>query len=516
MKKITYFFFLVLIAGCSLGSKSPKAIYTYTVDLKDLENDQAVITLDVSGLDEDTVDFVMAAYTPGFYEQLHNATLVTEVKASAEDGSNLPVIKADDNRWRIPNASSLTTITYRIDDVEEVREDVSASLPHENLFERGKGFQFIPAASFGYLDNVQTDSISINVTKPFGLSVFSAREKVTSEGQQLVYSASSIPELFKYPLLFTNQQSESFEELNTTIDVAWYSEDENLSSDQFLPAIQQAIKDVSAYMDIDFPAAYYSFQLWFLADQNLTEISSSHYNSSSVWVIPADRDFLKQESIQQAIYEQAVREFMHIYVSQYAQSWEMRAFDYGSPTPTKHLWYVEGTTEYLTKHMQVNKRKMSEAEFRDIINAKLRETKSYQAEKPLTELSRDIFDDPEGDVLSVIKGRGFFVSMILDIKLRSSSYGQRGLKQMIQVLAREYGADKSFYDGELFEIMANYTNQDLNAVYEQYVADTEPLPLQNIFNRVGYNFNTEQLEIIKDPYPGVDAVELQLSWLFGK
>jgi predicted metalloprotease with PDZ domain len=55
-------------------------------------------------------------------------------------------------------------------------------------------------------------------------------------------------------------------------------------------------------------------------------------------------------------------------------------------------------------------------------------------------------------------------------------------------LAKTYGKEKAFKDDELFDQIAKLTYPEIRTFFAKYVAGNEPLPLQEVLQRVGINY----------------------------
>jgi len=81
--------------------------------------------------------------------------------------------------------------------------------------------------------------------------------------------------------------------------------------------------------------------------------------------------------------------------------------------------------------------------------------------------------------------------MCLDIKLLQLSQGKYSIMNMIHDLSNKYGKQKGFKDDELFSEIEKFTYPEIRQFLDTYVAGPQPLPLQEIFNIVGVNYQPE-------------------------
>ena len=108
------------------------------------------------------------------------------------------------------------------------------------------------------------------------------------------------------------------------------------------------------------------------------------------------------------------------------------------------------------------------------------------------------------------------MNLLLDIKLRQLSGGKSGLKHLIQELSARYGNNKAFKDSELFDIIAGMTYPQIGAFLKAHVGVTEPLPLEEIFGLVGYEYDPVRNKVKPKDEAPERALQLREKWLFGE
>jgi predicted metalloprotease with PDZ domain len=87
--------------------------------------------------------------------------------------------------------------------------------------------------------------------------------------------------------------------------------------------------------------------------------------------------------------------------------------------------------------------------------------------------------------------KGALIGLALDLQLRVSSKGEKGLRDLILELSQKYGKDKPFKDKELFAEIEALTYPEIGEFFEKYVAGTTPLPLGELFEKVGIFYSPE-------------------------
>jgi predicted metalloprotease with PDZ domain len=112
--------------------------------------------------------------------------------------------------------------------------------------------------------------------------------------------------------------------------------------------------------------------------------------------------------------------------------------------------------------------------------------------------------------------------LCLDIKLRSLSKGERGLRDLMLDLSEKYGKEKAFKDDQLFAEITAMTYPEIGEFFDRYVkgtgplsADTavtgsiEPLPFEEVFEEIGIIYAPEHT--FEDYSLGIDNPDLGLT-----
>lgn len=87
--------------------------------------------------------------------------------------------------------------------------------------------------------------------------------------------------------------------------------------------------------------------------------------------------------------------------------------------------------------------------------------------------------------------RGAIVAGLLDLEILYRSGGRHGLREVVLELAAKYGPDTAFAEAEFFDEIAAMTYPEIRPFFERFIRDTEPLPVQESFARVGVEYLPE-------------------------
>ena len=149
-----------------------------------------------------------------------------------------------------------------------------------------------------------------------------------------------------------------------------------------------------------------------------------------------------------------------------------------------HLWLYEGVTEYSAGHVQVTEGLMPIESYLNVMAGKVRNSLIYEDDLPFTKMSSSVLTKHKDQYGNVYE-KGALIGMSLDIRLRQLSYGELGLQQLNQNLAKEFGKDKAFKDEELFGIITKLSYPEIADFFERYVAGKEALPIAEYLTEAG-------------------------------
>jgi predicted metalloprotease with PDZ domain len=116
--------------------------------------------------------------------------------------------------------------------------------------------------------------------------------------------------------------------------------------------------------------------------------------------------------------------------------------------------------------------------------------KNYSDTLPFTKMSSQVLHEYKKQYGNVYQ-KGALITMCLDIKLLQLSHGKYGIINLIHDLSNKYGKQKGFKDDELFSEIEKLTYPEIRQFLDTHVAGPQPLPLEEIFNIVGVNYQPQ-------------------------
>lgn len=485
--------------------------YTYQLDLNKTDQGMLVVKLTTPAIMQDEIDFTFPLAVPGYYRAgLQFGMMVAELTAYDKWDMPLSTERINAQQWRIREAKGLQRIEYKVRNMWKYRLQNSLFLPVENFFIEGRAFLLNPGGLFGYIEGMENLPFYVYIVRPKGLFACSGIKGMAAEGARDAFSFPSFRQLSDYPILYTDQRPAHFQVANATIEVGLFSEDGTMDPERIQKIYEPILSKVGGYFEEALPAEKYAYLFFFYKGDAFAKAALEHGNSSA-WVWPEHWD----ESLEESMKQEAVHQFLNIYAPLNIHSKEWLDFDFDEPRMSSHLWLYEGTTEYLAFHAQVNQGIIPEKTFFWFVNDFLGAMKDFRNDVSLTKVSQGVYGD-YADQYDNLKLKGAVVNLLLDIELRALSDGKHSVRQLVEGLAARYGKHKAFKDEELFKVITEMTYPEIGKFLEAHVNGIKPLPINEIFNKVGMEYDAVENKVYPKPDATEEELKLKEKWLYGE
>jgi predicted metalloprotease with PDZ domain len=131
-------------------------------------------------------------------------------------------------------------------------------------------------------------------------------------------------------------------------------------------------------------------------------------------------------------------------------------------------------------------------EFLDEVVEKIEGAKVYNDSLPFTVMSKGVLEQYEDQYLNVYQ-KGALIGMCLDLLLLELSDGEYDIRSLMNELSEMYGVNKSFKDEELFDVIAEISYPETKEFFNNYVAGSKALPVEEYLNFVGVAYMPGEL-----------------------
>ncbi len=470
--------------------------YRYSVDLTNVKNDRLTVNLVPPDIETDEVDFIFPAMVPGTYEVYNFGRFVSNFKATGKDGAKIEVKKMDQNTYRLSHASKLASITYDVDDTFDKCGLPGTSNkiifePAGTNFEAGKNFALNTFGLFGYFGGLSSRKFILEFQKPDGFYPSTGLEDIQLGANKDVISVFDYHDLADSPILYFKPDTATVNVANTRVLVSCYSPNRKLTAGFIAATLKEVLYAQRDYLGGALPVDKYAFLFYFNSQPTLSGSNGAlEHSYSSFYVMPeVDSTFLKQQ-----LRDVAAHEFFHIVTPLTIHAEEIGNFDFNKPRMSEHLWLYEGMTEYAAHHAQA---KAGIITIDDLVNVMMQKYNNsltlFNDTMSFTYMSRHVLEPKIHTQYNNVYEKGALIGMCLDIMLRDLSGGAYGTQNLMKDLAKKYGKNKSFNDEELFNDIEKLTYPEIGTFLRKHVGGGEPLPMEDIFARIGISFVKEKV-----------------------
>ena len=470
--------------------------YHYSVNLTRVVNDRVTVTLTPPDLQQNEIDFMFPAMVPGTYEVYDFGRFISNFRVTGKNGASIKVVKTDANTYRISPANQVDQIMYDADDtfdktdLPNTKEKIIFE-PGGTNFEEGMNFSINTHSMFGYIRGLTDRRFTIRFEKPRGFYPSTGLSGIQAGETSDVISSPDYHTLVDSPIMYDLPDTVSVMVANTSVLVSCYSPKKLVTARFIASTLKSLLYAQRDYLGGELPVSKYAFLFYFTEKPTLSGGSGAlEHSYSSFYVMPEfDSTLLEQQ-----LRDVSAHEFFHIVTPLTIHSEEIGNFDFNNPKMSEHLWLYEGMTEYAAHHAQVRGGIININEFLNTMMQKYESSlENYNDTMSFTFMSRNVLDEKIHTQYANVYEKGAVIGMCLDILMRDLSDGKYGTQQLMKDLASKYGKNRSFHDADLFNDIEKFTYPAVGDFLRRHVGGHEPLPLADIFKRVGIEFTKESV-----------------------
>lgn len=450
--------------------------FYYEIDLTDRSDDTFKVRMFVDDLSDANKVFQFPATVPGVYRIFDIGRFVTRFEAYNAQYKKLGAVNISTNQWELSAPEETRMIEF------EVQETFDASAGNQIYKMAGTSIEdnHVLLNTFdvlGYPTGLKARDIYLSIKQPAGWSSATALQK-TRTG---LYFAEDYDTFVDSPLLFGKLTLAGTQVDATRVNVATYSENDLISSGQILNDVSQVLKDAHAFLG-GLPVDRYVFLYYF----SLFSAGALEHSYSSVYVLS---DAPYSVNYGRSLRNISAHEFFHIVTPLNIHSEIIGDFNFAEPTPSEHLWFYEGVTEWASLMMQYRNNSIALPALLNNFSIKKRESDiHFNPTVSLSEMSLTCYTTGQSQFGNVYR-KGALVAALLDIKLLELSGGTKGLRELILDLMDIYGPERAFPENAFFDKLVELTYPEIEGFFDDYIKGTTALPLEEFFNKIGISYN---------------------------
>ncbi|GAB3887001.1 M61 family metallopeptidase [Spirosoma agri] len=417
------------------------------------------VTLNYPNPDQETVEFKMPVWTPGYYQLMNYASHVENVRATNAAGKPLNWEKTAASTWRVyANKATVVTLSY---DVKATRNFVASSYLDEH-----KGY-ISPAGLFMYVPNQLQQPVTVTIHPYSGWKPRVATGLDSLAGRTNTFTAPTFDVLYDSPMLMGNlEQLPSF----TVSGIPHYFVGYNMGSfnqEQFMADLKKIVEAGAAIIG-DIPYKHYTFLAIGPGGGGI-----EHLNSTS---ISFDGNGLNTPQGKLRLYLFLAHEYFHHYNVKRIRPMALGPFDYEQENRTNMLWVSEGFTVYYEYLMLRRAGLMTEDELLNALRGNLSayENKPGHRFQSATQASYETWSDgPFGrtgdEAYKTISyyDKGPVLGMLLDFTIRHETNNKKSLDDVMRTLYQTYyqKEKRGFSDDEFRAVCEKTAGTSLNEIF---------------------------------------------------
>ncbi|MCG2611220.1 peptidase M61 [Flavobacterium sp. SM15] len=476
------------------NASSAKNDVQVTIDLKNVTDDKVMVTIIPPSITTDNIIFHIPKTVPGTYSEDDYGRFIENVKAYDAKGNLLQVTQKDKNSWDISKAKSLAKITYWVNDSFDT--ETSGGMGGEDVFSpagtnilAGENFMLNTHGFVGYFEGKSESPYKLTVSHPATLWGATSLTDTDPSNESDVFLTSRYPELVDSPIMYSKPDYTTFKVDDMDILISVFSPNGTYKAADFTPAMETMMRAQKKFLGPVNSTKKYSILLY-LSDMKKNDakgFGALEHTTSTTVVMP---EMMPKGALLEQMKDVVSHEFFHIVTPLSVHSNEIHYFNYNAPKMSKHLWMYEGVTEYFANLFQVNQGLITEEDFYNRMVSKIEESRRFDDKMPFTKMSQNILDKNYKDSYYNVYLKGALIAMCIDIQMRESSGGEKGILDLMQALSNEYGSKKPFNDEELFAKITSLTYPAVGEFLKTYVDGDTPIPYDVYFAKMGVKEGT--------------------------
>jgi predicted metalloprotease with PDZ domain len=462
----------------------------YTLSIENPHRNYFHLKISYNVQDENYVDFVMPAWTPGSYVIQDWSKNVIDVRAENNLHSVLNCYKIDKQTWRVEaNQSDVIKFSYKV---------YAYSINNPYHAHIGKDFAYFNGAViFMYIKGKKDIPYNLKFIYPNEWEIHTSLQTKLNKD---IYQAKNFDEFIDCPSFLGKLHKLTFDvhgKEHYVVFNGWFDINEN-------QIIDDLTKMIKWFYDVfgELPYKHYTF---FLRVSSSGGGGIEHLYSNVSSVTPQS---LKGDIDDGAYYNKLLmlesHEFFHLYNVKRIRPTGLGPFDYTDETYTKMLWVSEGFTSYYTHRPLLKAGVLDENKILESWSTLVNRLHNNVALnlKPVSQYSFDAWlrsDIPDYSFRTYYT-KGALIALLFDIEMRLQSDHKKNMDGFFNFLYHNVYKQNKTFDLELFyDYLTEYSKVNFSDFFSSYVSGINKLPLADYLNKIGLD-----LKVVSEiPFLGI-------------
>ena len=464
-------FCLICILSISTAFGAGEVTMSFTVSMDEPNSHIYQVELLCKGIEANSVDLKIPAWTPGYYRVLDFAKNVSEFSTKNESGKMLNWEKTGDNTWQVKTGGAESiVVNYQV--------YANGRSVAESSLNESKGY-ICPTGIFMYIAGRLDLPATVTIKLYKNFSKISTGLDVV-EGKENTFSAENFDSLYDCPIFVSNQEVISFGVGGIEHKIAIY-EPGDVDKEKLVSILKRMVEAAVSIVG-QIPYKHYTF---IMMGEGLGGLE--HSNSMAVFTqIPEFEEPQKYNGWLSFI----THEFFHLYNVKAIRPIALGPFDYDGENRTNMLWLSEGGTVYYEYIILNRAGFMDRDEVLDSFSRVIRSYENSPGNKTMTvaKASFDTWTLPffgGGDTISYYdKGTGLCI--LLDLKIRYETKNEKSLDDVMQRCYQKYFKElkRGFTDDEFRQDCEEMAGCSLGEFFD-YVYTTRAIDYEKYLDYAG-------------------------------
>jgi len=467
---------------------------SYLVTFPEAQAHYVDVEMNISGLNQNTLNLKMPVWTPGSYLVREFSKNVESFSASS-DGKVLPSPKVTKNCWRIQTSGlSSITVVYRVYCFEISVRTSFVDASHGFLSTTG---------IFMYPDKMLHLPSTIHIEPYKGWTkVSTSLEEVN--GDPFTLTAPNYDILFDSPIEVGNQDVFGFDAAGVKYEVCMVGGG-NYDKERLKVDMAKIVEQETAVFGEN-PNKHYVFIVhnYFRGGGGLEHLSST--------TLGASRDSYSTENGYRNFLGLVAHEHFHLWNVKRLRPIALGPFNYDAENYTTDLWIAEGFTAYyqniILRHANITSPEIYLEAAANEIN--IIENTPGAKIQALADASFDAWikayrpNENSGNTTISYYDKGAEDAMMLDLEIINSTNGKYSLDDVMKYMYDTYYKQKKrgYTDVEFKQAFEKFAGKNLDDFYNNYIYGLTPIDYNKYLGYAGYKI-TDEMAATNDPTLGI-------------
>jgi predicted metalloprotease with PDZ domain len=451
----------------------------YTVKFPEPAKHYALVEMLVPAGKSESIELMMAEWSPGFYRVEHYASRLQDLSARTSDGKQLAVEQPRKNRWRIQtNGASAALVSYRL---QCEGRSVTTNWVSEDYALLNGPATFLTFPERGR----RPHEVHLELPGKWKRSITALDP--APDGAIQHYRAGDFDTLADSPIVAGNPIVVEFEVAGSKHEVVGFGDVGPWDARRTATNLEKIVRENLRLWGF-LPFRKYFFLCAFRRGAGGLEHKNCCLLTTNASGLQTARGYARWLSF-------VSHEYFHAYNVKRLRPAELGTIDYETAPRTSGLWVAEGLTCYYDDLLVTRAGQASAADHLKTLSGQIKQLQKTPGRRvqSLEQASLDVWTTSfsgigggEKTVSYYIKGP--VVGFLLDARIRDATGGKRTLDDVMRLAYERYSGERGFSAAQFRTTAEQVAGVDLKDWFHRAVASTEELNYTEALDWFGLRF----------------------------